>query len=225
MKPAITPAAPKRAFDGETLLRQLNWRYATKKYDPARQISPEDWAVLERALVLSPSSFGLQPWKFFAIDDPTIRQKLLAASWGQKQIADASRLVVFAARKGVNAADVQRYVERIADVRGVTVESLDGYKQMMLGTIRGQTPQAVDIWSARQVYIALGTFLTSAALLGIDATPMEGIEPAKYDEILGLPDKGYTALCVAAVGYRAADDTYAAAPKVRFDVKDVVEHV
>jgi nitroreductase len=214
-----------RALDGDALLRQLGWRYATKKYDPAKKISPEDWATLEQALVLTPSSYGLQPWKFFVIRDPAVREQLVAASWGQRQIADASHLVVFAVRKGLTAQDVNQYIGRIAEVRSAPVASLEGFRKMLLGAIEGRTPEQVQQWSARQVYIALGNFLTSAAVLGIDATPMEGLEPAKYDQILGLVDKGYTALFAAAAGYRAEDDAYANLAKVRYEVGDVIEHV
>jgi nitroreductase len=214
MKPEVTPTTPANAaLDPRTLVRQLEWRYATKRYDPARQISDKDWAALRRALVLSPSSYGLQPWRFFAVSNPTVRAQLAAAAYGQRQVVDASHFVVLAARKGLNAADVQRLIDRVAEVRNVPAASLDGYKQMMLNYVRGRAPGDVDQWSARQVYLALGNLLTSAAVLGIDATPMEGLDAAQFDKILGLEPKGYTSLCAVALGYRAPDDAYASAPK------------
>lgn len=212
----------KTAASPESVVSSLRWRYATKKFDPARKIPREKWDALMEALVLAPSSYGLQPWKFFVVEDPATRAKLQAASWGQSQIVDADKLVVFAARKGFGAADVERFVARIAEVRKTPAAALDGYKQMMLGVLG--RPQ-LEAWVARQVYLALGTFLVSAAALGVDACPMEGIEPAKYDEILGLSAKGYTALCVATAGFRAADDAYAAQAKVRFPRAEVVETI
>jgi nitroreductase len=208
----------------ETIVRQLNWRYATKKFDATRKIQTPDWKTLEQALVLSPSSGGLQPWKFFVVNDPAVRAKLRGAAWNQSQVTDASHLVVFAAKVGFGPADVQRHIERIADVRGVTLESLEGYKNMMLGVVSRPAEQ-VDAWAARQAYIALGTFLSAAANLGIDACPMEGFVPAQFDEILGLREKGYTAVVIATAGYRAADDGYAKLAKVRYSAEDVIATV
>jgi nitroreductase len=209
----------------QALLESLQARYAVKKFDAAGKIPAAVWAALEEALVLSPSSYGLQPWKFFVVDDPALRQALKAASWGQSQIVDADKLVVFAARKPFGPEDVERFVARIAEVRGASPESLAGYKDMMLGSVARRSPAEVDAWVARQVYIALGTFLTSAAVLGVDACPMEGIEPERYDELLGLKAKGYTALFVATAGYRASDDAYGKAAKVRFPSSQVVERL
>jgi nitroreductase len=209
-----------------TILRQLRWRYATKKFDATSKIAPADWQTLEDALVLSPSSFGLQPWKFVVITDQQVKERLVAASWGQQQLADASHVVVFTVRRNLSAEDIDRHVQRIAHVRGVTPQSLEGYRGMMTGSLLTPRPEFnVNEWATRQLYIALGNFLTCAALLDIDACPMEGIEPAKYDEILGLPATGYGAQMVATAGYRAADDAYASLPKVRYEARDVVQHV
>lgn len=210
------------ALGAEPLLKALRWRCAVKKFDASRQIPEKTWDALLHALVLAPSSYGLQPWKFFVIEDKALRQKLQAVSWGQAQIVDADKLVVFTSRKGFSAADVERHVARVAEVRKVAPASLEGFKKNMLG-ILSRPPEVLQAWVARQVYIALGTFLTSAAVLGIDACPMEGIDGAKYDEILGLGVQGYTALCVATAGYRASDDAYALATKVRFPLEQVVE--
>src|SRR5579859_5048141 len=118
----------------EQLLNQLNWRYATKQFDPQRKISAQDWATLEEALVLSPSSFGLQPWKFINVTDPALREKLVPASWGQRQVADASHLVVFAVKKNLTEADVDAYLARVAQVRGVPVDSLSSFRDMLVGS-------------------------------------------------------------------------------------------
>jgi len=207
----------------EELLRQLNWRYATKQFDPQRKIGAADWAALEDALVLSPSSFGLQPWKFVIVTNPALREKLVPASWGQRQVADASHLVVFALKKNFSEADVAAYVKRISDVRSIPVEALNGYQDMMVGSLfKARDAAARTAWAINQIYIALGNFLTSAAMLGIDACPMEGIEPPKYDEILGLDALGLTSVVAAPAGYRAANDKYAALKKVRFPKEEVI---
>ncbi len=208
------------------LIEQLNWRYATKQFDPHRKIDPADWAALEQALVLAPSSFGLQPWKFIVVNNPALREKLVPVSWGQHQIADASHLVVFTVKQHLNARDIDSYITRIAEVRGVSRESLADFRDMMLGgIIQGMDAAARKAWATRQVYIALGSFLNSAALLGIDACPMEGIEPDQYDEILGLDQQGLSTIVVAAAGYRLPSDPYAALKKVRFPKEEVLMHL
>ncbi len=212
-------------ISGESLLQQLNWRYATKKFDPTKKISAPDWAVLEEALILTASSYGLQPWKFVVVTDPALKTKLRPASWNQSQVEDCSHLVVFTAKQDITEADLDRFIARTAEVRGTSVESLAGYKGYMLGDlVNGARHAVIGEWAARQTYIAMGNLLTSAALLGIDACPFEGIEPAKYDEILDLTGSGYATVAACPLGYRAADDKYATAPKVRFAAKDIIDH-
>lgn len=206
------------------LLAALNWRYAVKKFDAVKKIPADQWAALEQSLVLAPSSFGIQPWKFIVVESPSVRAQLKPASWGQGQVVDASHLVVLTLRKGVDAAYITRFIERTAEVRGTTVAAMAPYHQVVQGAVDGATNAGViDVWQSRQVYIAAGQFMTAAAVLGIDTCPLEGIEPAKYDEILGLKGTGYETLCAIAAGYRAADDKYAATPKVRFAASDVIE--
>ena len=208
----------------DTLLAQLNWRYATKKFDPAKRIPDSDWAALEQALILTPTSYGLQPYKFLILTDPALRAQLVPASWGQTQPVDCSHYVIFAARAQNTEADVDRYIARMAEVRGAAPEALAGFKKVLMGdVVDGPRGQVALEWAARQSYIALGNFMTSAALVGVDTCPMEGFEPAKYDEILGLPAQGFRAVVACAAGYRAADDKYAALPKVRFPASEIID--
>lgn len=210
----------------DQLLGQLNWRYATKQFDAQRKISPHDWAALEQALVLTPSSYGLQPWKFISVTNAEKREKLVAASWGQRQVADASHLVVFAIKNNLGEREIDSYLGRIAEVRGLPGEALKSFREMMVGGIvRGKDDAARKDWATRQVYIALGNFLTSAALLGIDACPMEGIQSAQYNEILGLTELGLSTVVVAPAGYRATTDKYANLKKVRFPREEVFVEV
>ncbi len=210
----------------EVLLHHLQWRYATKKFDPTKKISPADWQVLAEALVLTPSSFGLQPWKFWVVTSAEIKAQLLPISWKQVQVVDGSHVVVLAARKDLAASDVDRYLARISEIRGVAVENLAGFRKMMIGALV-PPPAGFDIneWAAKQVYIALGNFMTAAAVMGIDTCPMEGIEPAKYDELLGIREQGYATVVACVAGYRAADDKNAVTPKVRFATSDVIVEV
>jgi nitroreductase len=212
-------------LDPDQLLAQLRWRYATKRFDPspAGKLDPATWSALEQSLLLAPSSYGLQPWRFVVVTDPAVRARLRAASWDQPQVVEASHLVVFTIKRRLDAADVRRHIERMAEVRGVARESLARAEQMMTSHVERPAPFDIDEWSKRQLYLALGTFLTSAAMLGVDACPMEGIEPARYDEILGLA--AHATVCAAAAGRRAKDDKYAGLAKVRFEARDVIQHV
>lgn len=210
----------------DQLIEQLNWRYATKHFDSRHKISPEDWAALEEVLVLSPSSFGLQPWKFIIVTDSAVREKLVPVSWGQRQIADASHLVVFAIKTNLSERDVENYQKRVAQIRGVPLESLNGLRDMLMGSIiNGMDATERRAWATRQVYIALGNFLNSAALLGVDACPMEGFQPEKYDQILGLDARGLSAVVLAAAGYRDETDKYGTLKKVRFAKEQVLVKV
>lgn len=210
---------------GSALIQQLKWRYATKKFDATKRIDPATWSALEEALVLSPSSYGLQPWKFLVVTDPALKTKLRAVSWNQAQVEDCSHHVVFLVKKDLGLPEIEHYVDRIAEVRGVSRESLAGYRGYMVSDLaEGPRAKTINEWAARQVYIALGNFMTAAAVLGVDTCPMEGLVPAKYDEILGLEDSGWATLCACPAGYRAADDKYADAPKVRFPREEVIEH-
>ncbi len=207
-----------------SVIDALKWRYAVKKFDATKKIPAATWAALEEATVLSPSSYGLQPWRFYVVDDPATRAQLRPASWNQSQITDASHLLVFARRATMTAGDVDAYVQRIVDVRGGDPAALADYRKMMLGHV---TNPALDVtaWATKQVYIALGVFLSAAAMMGVDACPMEGFLPAEYDRILTLPEKGFHATVVAAAGYRAADDMFAGFKKVRWPMNQAVVHI
>ena len=210
----------------DEVIQQLQWRYATKKFDPTKKIPDDVWATLEQSLVLAPSSFGLQPWKFFVIRNSDVRSKLVEHSWGQTQVADASHLVVLAIKKDVDASDVDRYIDRMAEVQNVPAENLQGFSNVVKGFLeKPPYPLNMDEWSARQVYIALAQYMTCAAMLGVDTCPMEGFVPAKYDEVLGLAEQGYAAVVVCPAGYRAADDKSAARPKVRYPKEAVIAYV
>jgi nitroreductase len=210
------------AINSTQLLAQLNWRYATKQFDTNRKISAPDWAALEEALLLTASSGGLQPWKFIVVTDPALRTRLRPASYGQAQVTDASHLVVFASKNNFSEADVDAHIKHVAEVQDAPIEALGPLRGMLLGGIvNAQDETARNAWARNQAYIALGNLLTSAALLGIDACPMEGFDRAQYDEILGLKAKGYAAAVIATLGYRSPADKYAAAPKVRFAKEQV----
>ena len=207
------------------LLQSLNWRYATKVFDADKTIDPETWDAIEQSLVLTPSSFGLQPWKFISITDPEVKQSLLAHSWNQTQVVDCSHMVVLCAKAKVNEADIDAWLERITKVRNVDKESLSGYAGMMNGFLSSKDDRGLLSWAQHQAYIALGQLMSTAAVLDIDACPLEGIIPAEYDKILNLEDSGYVTTVGCALGYRSNDDKYAELPKVRYDRDQVITNI
>lgn len=204
--------------------RAQRWRYATKAFDPSRTIPPETWDSLEESLVLTASSFGLQPWKFLVIADPTLRAELRGHSWNQGQITDSSHLVVLLAKRRIDAADVDRLITTTAQARGLDPASLDGFRQLLEKTVvQGFSPERADQWAVNQVYIALGNLLTAAALLQVDTCPIEGFSPPDYDRILGLEGSPYRTAVVVALGYRSTDDKYAGLAKVRYPRQELIE--
>ena len=157
----------------DQIIEALNWRYATKMFDPSRKIPEDQWRALEESLVLTPSSFGLQPWEFIVVTNSEIRESLVAHSWNQRQVADASHLVVIATRTDVNEAWIDRFVGRVEEVRGEQ-GVFSGYRDMMVGFVSSLDEEGVKQWGKLQTYIALGQFMTCAAMMGIDTCPMEG---------------------------------------------------
>jgi len=208
----------------ETLQQALDWRYAAKKFDPTKRVSEKDWKTLEASLVLSPSSYGLQPWKFLVVQNPQLRQQLRDVSWGQSQVTDCSHYVVFVYKIKMDEAHIQKYIDRIAQVRNLPVTSLDGFKKAMIGdVVNGPRAQVIEWWAQRQTYIAMGFLMETAAVLKVDTCPMEGLDPKAYDKILNLEGTGWATIAAVAVGYRHAEDVLQHAKKVRFENKDLVQ--
>jgi nitroreductase len=208
----------------EHLLAALNWRYATKHFDTARKIPAAVWAALEQTLVLTPTSFGLQPYQFLVVQDPAKRAELLAHSWHQKQVVDASHLVVFTARTHLTEADVDKFIHRAIVVRQLPADALHRYRDVIVNDVV-HGGRGTHNWAAHQTYIALGNLMTAAAIIGVDASPMEGIVPMAYDKILGVENSGYATVVACALGYRSAHDKYAEMAKVRFETKDLVQYI
>ncbi|HEU6448575.1 MAG TPA: NAD(P)H-dependent oxidoreductase [Verrucomicrobiae bacterium] len=216
----MTPILPTQ------LLEAMNWRYATKRFDSTKKIPGDVWAALERALILTPTSYGLQPYHFIVMTDLEKRAELLAHSWNQRQVVDCSHYIVFTAKTKVTEADINHFIQRTAEIRKVPAQSLEAYRGMMLGdVIHGSRGKIAHEWATRQAYIALGNLMTCAAVLGVDACPMEGLVPAEYDRVLNLQNSGYATVVACALGYRAETDKYAALPKVRFDAAELIQKI
>jgi len=198
-----------------TFIENQNWRYATKKFDATKKISNNDFETLKKAISLSASSYGLQPYQVFIIENPELRAQLQPASWGQTQIVDASHLLVFANIVDLSEKQIDDYITNMSQTRGLNIENLKPYSDFMKSKIMTLPLDSKSNWSSKQTYLALGNLLNAAAELKIDVTPMEGFEPAKYNEILGLNALGLNASLVAAVGYRHEEDATQHYTKVR----------
>lgn len=208
-----------------SIIDKLQWRSAIKKFEINKKLSAKQLDDLLSAIQLSPSSLGLQTYKVIVVEDAETRQKLRAAGYNQAQITEASHLIVFASETKIDGEFGKNYIDLIAKTRGISRESLAGFEKMVLGSINSQTDEQKIAASHKQAYIALGVLLTAAAEMGIDAGPMEGFDAAKFDEILGLKEKGLTTSVIAAVGFRADDDVYSKMIKVRRPKSELFIHV
>jgi nitroreductase len=210
----------------QQLLQALTWRYATKVFDATKKIPDNTWQTLKSALVLTPTSYGLQPYEFLVIDSPAKRAELLPHSHNQRQVVDASHFIVFTARTNVTEADVDKLIDFSSRTRNIPAASLNPYRDMMVGDlVNGPRSKTAHEWATRQTYIALGNLMTCAAVLGVDTCPMEGFSPPEYDRLLGLENSGYATVVCCALGYRSANDKYASLAKVRYETVELVHVV
>ena len=198
-----------------SVIEHRTWRYATKKFDATKKVSEQDLETLLEATRLSASSYGLQPYHVFVISDPEVREQLKPASWGQSQITDASHLIVFANAKDFGEELVDDYLANVSETRNIPSEGLKGYSDFMKSKLMNLPEELKNQWTAKQAYIAFGNLMQAAAELKIDTCPMEGFEPEKYNEILGLEEKNLNAAVVLASGYRSEEDATQHLPKVR----------
>ena len=196
-------------------IKNANWRYATKKFDATKKVSDENLNILKEAVRLSASSYGLQPYKVIIVENPEVRAQLQPVAWGQTQIVDASHLLVFANVTDFGDAQIDAYINNVAVTRGLPTDALQGYSDFMKSKINALTVEKRNVWTAKQTYIALTNLMNAASELGIDVTPMEGFEPEKFNEILGLEALGLNASLVAPIGYRHEEDATQHYAKVR----------
>lgn len=212
--------------DVETSLNDaLHWRYATKHFDSKKTLSTEQVNTLLSAIQLAPTSYGLQPFKILVVTDKEIREKLKQAAYNQTQVTDASALLVFATYKNFTAEHIDEYAQNIVETRGIKLEDIAGFVDVMKGQLSRMTQEQVQVWNAKQAYIALGFLLETAALEQIDACPMEGFNMQTFDEILGLADKNLQSVVIAPIGYRSTEDNYQHYKKVRKSKEDLFIHV
>ncbi|WP_340074180.1 NAD(P)H-dependent oxidoreductase [Leptobacterium sp. I13] len=204
------------------VIKQLKWRYATKKFDADKPLSEAKLAVVKEAFNLTATSYGLQPIKLIIINDKTLQEKLVEYSWNQQQIADASHVLVFCIESKINESYIKEYFKRVKTIRETPEEILNPFKDNLIQHFSSKSTEDVKDWATRQAYLAMGNLLTICATEGIDACPMEGFVPEKYDAILSLASKGLESVLVMPIGYRASDDIFSNFKKVRKAISEVI---
>ncbi len=203
-------------------IKQLKWRYATKKFDTTKTLSKAKLDIITQAFNLTATSFGLQTIKLVVIENKDIRASLVAPAFGQKQVQDASHLLVICVQKNIEDKDVTNYYNSIKSIRNTPESILKPYREDLIKMMQGKTVKERQQWSTNQAYIALGNLMTVCAIEGVDACPMEGFLPNKYDEILKLDKKGLKSVLLLPIGYRAGDDIFSKFAKVRKPIEEAV---
>ena len=197
------------------IIDQLNWRYAVKQFDTEKKLSKEQVETLLKAANLTATSFGMQPSKIVVVENKDLREQLVPYSWGQRQVADASHLLIITINSDAGEKEVDAFVKRTAEARSISEDSLEGMSKMVKGFLSGMDNAKKDVWMSNQAYIVLGNLLTVCAVEGIDACPIAGFQPEKYDELLELEKEGQKSVLVLPVGFRLDSDKYASLTKVR----------
>ena len=204
----------------KSLLDALNWRYATKVFDPTKTISSNDLDTLLESIRLTPTSYGLQLMKTVIVEDATLRNDLVKHAYGQQQVKDASHLLVLCHEKRIDSNHIAAYISTISKTRNIEEVALQGFKNMMENSILNWSEKQQTAWMRNQVYIALGNLLTACAVLKVDACPMEGFNATAFDDVLNLDEKNLSSVLVVPIGYRSEHDKNAQLKKVRRSSND-----
>ena len=204
------------------IIEKLQLRYAVKKFDKTKFLSNEQVELLKEAFNLTATSYGLQPVKLLVIQNKEIQKELVAHSWNQSQVLDASHLLVICVPKKYTTEEVSSYFNLVQKIRNTPDEIINPFKKFLTAEIEKKTQEELLIWNKNQAYLALGNLLTVCALENIDSCPMEGFVPDKYDEILDLDSRNLTSVLVLPAGFRAEDDYMKDLKKVRKDMDEVV---
>ncbi|BDC99976.1 NAD(P)H-dependent oxidoreductase [Persicobacter psychrovividus] len=204
------------------ILDQLQWRYATKKFDSARKLEESQLRRILEGVRWSASSLGLQAWKIVVVETESLREEIKTHSWNQSQVTDASHLLILCRQEEVEATDVEEMVDLMANTRSVSTDSLTGYANMIHGYLKGLSAEQQAVWLDHQVYLALGNLLTVCAAEGVDACPIEGFAPAEIDRILDLPAEGLRSTVMCPIGFRDESDELAQQAKVRKPLSTII---
>ncbi len=204
------------------VLTGLQWRYATKKFNNTKNIPSEKMDIITKAFNLTATSYGLQPVRLLVINNKKLQNQLMQHAMGQVQVADASHLLVFCIEKDVKAPYIHDYFNNVRDTRATPEKTLAPFRQMLAEKFDAQQKDETRNWAINQAYLAMGNLMTVCALEGIDACPMEGFQPEKFDDVLELADLNIASVLLMPIGYRADDDMFAAFEKVRRSTEDTI---
>ena len=207
------------------IIDDLNWRYATKKFNPEMKISSEDFDTICESLRLVPSSYGLQPVKYIVVNDKSMREKLLPLAYNQPQITDASHLIVICSYRNISPNMVGEHLSLMSETRNIPLEDLSKFGENMNASFAKLSAEELCEWTAKQAYISLGHIMHTCANLRIDATPMEGFNKTSFDEVLNLASKNLQSVLLLAVGYRSPEDNLARMAKVRKSTEVLFETI
>lgn len=203
-------------------IEALNWRYATKKFNSSKKLPFEKIDVLKEAFNLTATSYGLQPIKLIVINDEGLQEKLIPFTFNQRQVFTASHVLVLCIEKRIDKKFIEDYFKMVKYIRSTPEELLTPFREFLVGDFENKPVDEIKNWATNQAYLALGTLLTVCAIEGIDACPIEGFEPEKYDQILGLDERNLQSVLVLPVGYRAEDDIFSELKKVRRELSEIV---
>ena len=204
------------------IIEKLQWRYATKKFDSSKILSEEKLNILKEAFNLTATSFGLQPLKLVVISNTELKEKLMSFTYNQPQIRDASHILILCIEKKINESFIVDHFKRVEGLRNTPREILEPFEKNLIDSFTEKDAGEIRVWMINQLYLTLGALLTVCAVEDIDSCPMEGFEPEKYDEFLGLDKKGLESVIVLPVGYRDESDFFINLKKVRRGVNELV---
>ncbi|MDN3723734.1 NAD(P)H-dependent oxidoreductase [Aequorivita sp. SDUM287046] len=206
-------------------IEKLQWRYATKRFDPTRILSPDKLETLKEAFNLTATSYGLQPLKLIVVGNNEIKKQLMPLTFNQPQVRDASHVLIFCIEKNINASFIVEHFKRVEDTRETPRKILDPFEKALIDNFTEKNTVEIKQWMGNQLYLTLGALLTVCAMESIDSCPIEGFEPQKYDELLGLANLGLESVIVLPVGYRDESDFFIQLKKVRRGVDELIVEI
>lgn len=207
------------------IIKDLEWRYAVKKFDSSKEIEVSKLERIKKAFILTATSYGLQPIKMVVLKNKDLQEQLVEFSYGQRQVAQASHLLILCIEKKIDADYISSYFKKVKDIRGTSDSVLEPFKKELVSEFTKMDTKQIEQWAINQVYLAMGNLLTICAVEQLDACPMEGFIPERYDELLNLSSKGLASVLVLPIGYRAEDDMFSELKKVRRDMENSIIYI
>jgi len=204
------------------IINSLEWRYAIKKFDSAKKLSNQQIETLKKAFNLTPTSFGLQPIKMIVIQNKELQEKFVELSYFQRQVADASHLLIICIKNDTTSVDINSYFNLEKETRNIEESTISNFRKQLLDMYENKTVEERNLSAIYQAYIALGNLMTVCALEKIDACPIEGFIPKKVDELLNLKELNLSSVLMLPVGFRDKNDIMSTMKKVRRPLNEMI---